>query len=152
MPEPKAFVILRKILGALGLPAEAVEELLGWVHALLTGKAKGGSLNEFPYRLREDFLSPAERSFYIVVRSAVASWATVWDLRAGKVGGGSGLCPKDSSTSDCRRPREPGMPEVRRRNGPPCGEERSERRRKILGLHPLPEVQSGAAVDGGGGG
>lgn len=43
---------------------------------MLQGKGKK-ALSDFPYRLRDDFLSPAERSFYITLRASVEEWADV---------------------------------------------------------------------------
>ena len=78
MAEQKNFIILRKLLSVIGLSAESIDELVEWIQALLIGDGKGGrKLDDHPYRLRDDFLSQAERSFYLVLRSAVSSWATV---------------------------------------------------------------------------
>lgn len=64
------FPLLRKILGTLGLPAEAVEDIVERILDWLSTKDQpttGGPA--FPFCLRDDFLSPAELSFYQVLRS-----------------------------------------------------------------------------------
>jgi hypothetical protein len=66
------FPLLRKILKAIGLPAEAVddiiERILDW---LSTKDAPKDDFTALPFKLRDDFLSPAEVSFYHVLRAAV---------------------------------------------------------------------------------
>ncbi len=76
MLKEKTFQMLRKLLRALGLSEDAVEDLIAWIEALLKGEAEEGE-KPLPYRLRDDFLSPAERSFYQVLKGAVGSWADV---------------------------------------------------------------------------
>jgi hypothetical protein len=78
MADETKFKILRKLLAALGLSEEAIGELIEWIQDLLSGKGKDAkSLDQFPFKLRDDFLSPAERSFYLILKSVVASWAVV---------------------------------------------------------------------------
>ena len=64
------FPLLRKILGTLGLPAEAIddiiERILDW---LSTKDAPATGAPAYPFHLRDDFLSPAELSFFQVLRS-----------------------------------------------------------------------------------
>lgn len=64
------FPLLRKILGTLGLPAEAIddiiERILDW---LSTKDAPAAGAPAYPFHLRDDFLSPAELSFFHVLRS-----------------------------------------------------------------------------------
>ncbi|HEX7654570.1 MAG TPA: DUF2726 domain-containing protein [Verrucomicrobiae bacterium] len=66
------FPLLRKILKAIGLPAEAVddivERILDW---LSTKEDSSDSLPILPFRLRDDFLSPAESSFYLVLKGVL---------------------------------------------------------------------------------
>ena len=73
MADQPRFGLLRTILKTLGLSDEAVTELLDWIAVLLAteGKEKAASTPSFPYRLRDDFLTPAERSFFHVLRSVV---------------------------------------------------------------------------------
>jgi hypothetical protein len=70
--------MLEKLLRALGLSEEAVDDLMarieGWQSGDPEGERDGPRSN---YRLRDDFLSPAEHSFYLVLRQAVESWAIV---------------------------------------------------------------------------
>jgi len=73
------FPVLRKILKAIGLPAEAVddivERILDW---LSTKDEPAAGFTALPFKLRDDFLSPAELSFYRVLRSAVGDRALVF--------------------------------------------------------------------------
>jgi hypothetical protein len=71
------FSLLRRILKALGLSEERIDELIGWIQTWLhddeeqkTGKAS------YPYRLRDDFLTPAEANFYRVLQTAT-DWAII---------------------------------------------------------------------------
>jgi hypothetical protein len=72
------FALLRKILKALGLSDERAEEIVGRIQEwLLDDKATQAGQTQFPYRLRDDFLSPAELTFYRVLQSAASGWATI---------------------------------------------------------------------------
>ena len=51
---------LAAILSALGLKPQPTQDDL------------------FPYRIRDDFLSPAEKNFYHVLQTAVSSWAVIF--------------------------------------------------------------------------
>lgn len=77
MAEGAKFVIIRKLLKTLGLSEEAINDVVEWIEDLLSGKNDKKELTEIPYKLRDDFLSPAERSFYLVVRECVSKWADV---------------------------------------------------------------------------
>lgn len=70
MDTKNRFPLLRKILGTLGLPAEAIddiiERILDW---LSTKDAPTTGAPAYPFHLRDDFLSPAELSFFQVLRS-----------------------------------------------------------------------------------
>ncbi|HEX5397836.1 MAG TPA: DUF2726 domain-containing protein [Verrucomicrobiae bacterium] len=72
------FPLLRKILKAIGLPAEAiddiVERILDW---LSTKDESAGNPSSLPFKLRDDFLSPAEFSFYQVLHGVVGNRATI---------------------------------------------------------------------------
>jgi hypothetical protein len=75
---PDKFSLLKKVLKAIGLSEERIEELIGWIQTWLqddSDKKSGEAL--FPYRLQDNFLSPAERSFYGVLGNAVGDWAVV---------------------------------------------------------------------------
>lgn len=73
------FPLLRKILKAIGLPAEAiddiVERILDW---LSTKDEPTAGTTGLPFRLRDDFLSPAESSFYQVLNGVVGDRTTVF--------------------------------------------------------------------------
>jgi predicted RNA-binding Zn-ribbon protein involved in translation (DUF1610 family) len=73
------FPLLRKILKTIGLPAEAVddivERILDW---LSTKDAPTAGFTALPFKLRDDFLSPAEASFYQVLRAAVGDRGSVF--------------------------------------------------------------------------
>ena len=73
------FPLLRKILKAIGLPAEAVddivERILDW---LSTKDAPATGFSAQAFKLRDDFLSPAETSFFQVLRTAVGDQAIVF--------------------------------------------------------------------------
>jgi len=77
MPENKNFILLRKILKILGLSLEAIDDIVQRIEDILYGTQKSYDLNRFPYKLRDDFLSPAEQSFYMVLQQAVSDWALV---------------------------------------------------------------------------
>ena len=94
----KRFGPLRTALRALGLSREAVDEILDWIADLLSGNEKNGAASqalEFPYHLRDDFLSPAELNFYSVLLNAIDGRAVVCT----KVGLGDlfWVSPKDQS-------------------------------------------------------
>ena len=76
MSDEGKFSLLRKILGALGLSPEAVDGLVRRVAELLSDLQEKPT-DEFPYHLRDDFLSAAEHNFYLVLRRAVSDWAVV---------------------------------------------------------------------------
>jgi hypothetical protein len=76
MAEGTKYLIIRKLLKALGLSDEAVEDIVQWIEDLLLGKGKK-ELNDFPYKTRDDFLSPAEMSFYLTLRGCVSEWGDV---------------------------------------------------------------------------
>src|SRR6516162_8905241 len=64
------FSLLRTILRTIGLSDEAIEDIIDRIAAFLSPKAEQAQ-QEFPYALRDDFLSPAEQSFYQVLKSVV---------------------------------------------------------------------------------
>jgi hypothetical protein len=72
MPNTDKFGLLRKLLKALGLKEQAVDEIIDRILELLAGERKQEEAAEvYPYHLRDDFLSAAEHSFYLVFRQAV---------------------------------------------------------------------------------
>lgn len=76
MVEGTKYIVIRKLLKALGLSDESIDDLIEWIEELLQGKGKK-ELSDLPYRQRDDFLSPAERSFYLTLRASVGEWADV---------------------------------------------------------------------------
>jgi hypothetical protein len=64
------FSILRTILRTIGLSDEAIEDIVDRIVAFLSPKTEEVSQG-FPYALRDDFLSPAEQSFYLVLKTVV---------------------------------------------------------------------------------
>jgi hypothetical protein len=73
------FSLLRTILQTLGLPKEAVDDIVERITEWLSDKDDGKSSEriEYPYLVRDDFLSPAELSFYLVLKSFVSEFALV---------------------------------------------------------------------------
>lgn len=72
------FPLLRKVLKAIGLPAEAVDDIIERILDWLSTKdepASGPAI--LPFKLRDDFLSAAENSFYQVLRTAVGEQALI---------------------------------------------------------------------------
>lgn len=72
------FPLLRKILRAIGLPAEAVDDIVERILDWLTTKDEpAAGPASLPFKLRDDFLSPAELSFYQVLSSVTGDRATI---------------------------------------------------------------------------
>jgi len=89
------FGLLRTILRALGLSPEAVDDIVSRILDLLGTRDHKSVLAEYRYHLRDEFLSPAEQSFFLVLRSATVDWATVCP----KVGLGDIFWAKSSDPS-----------------------------------------------------
>lgn len=64
------FSLLRTILRTIGLSDDAIEEIIDRIVAFLSPKTEKAE-QDFPYALRDDFLSPAEQSFCQVLRAVV---------------------------------------------------------------------------------
>jgi hypothetical protein len=77
-PEKK-FGLLRNILRAFGLSQEAVDDIVNWIVDLLAaeGKSTAAQRPDFPYHLRDNFLSPAELNFFEALRTAVGNRAAL---------------------------------------------------------------------------
>jgi hypothetical protein len=72
------FTLLRTVLHTIGLSNDAVDDIVDRITDLLFEKdAKSTGKIEYPYLLRDDFLSPAELSFYLVLKTIVSDWALV---------------------------------------------------------------------------
>ena len=75
MNTTQKFPLLRKVHKALGLADQRIEELINRIQEWLLDDAQAAAgESEFPYHLREDFLSPAELNFYRVLLTAVVGW------------------------------------------------------------------------------
>jgi very-short-patch-repair endonuclease len=73
------FSLIRVFLGKLGLSKEAVDDVVDLIGDFLGAKEeKPKTAIEFPYHLRDNFLSNAEISFYHVVRTVVGESAQVF--------------------------------------------------------------------------
>lgn len=82
MSSEKRFGMLRGVLRALGLSQESADQVVDFIVDLLAGEGKSDpeepeALPDFPYELRNNFLSAAELSFYEVLRGVVGSRAVV---------------------------------------------------------------------------
>ncbi|MFQ5420688.1 MAG: DUF2726 domain-containing protein [Anaerolineae bacterium] len=77
MKESKQYILLRKLLKAIGLPDDRIDDLITLIQSWLTGEKPEGDIR-LPYRLRNDFLSPAELNFYRVLHTAVSDWAIIF--------------------------------------------------------------------------
>lgn len=86
MSETKQYTLLRKLLKTLGLSDERIDELIGRIlewqiddqAEKLDDQAEKAEVVQYPYHLRDDFLSPAELNFYRVLQTAVSDWATIF--------------------------------------------------------------------------
>jgi hypothetical protein len=72
MAAPEKFSLLRTILRTIGLSDEAVEDIIDRILAFLSPKQEAAQA-AFPYALRDDFLSPAEQSFCMVLQGIVTA-------------------------------------------------------------------------------
>ena len=79
MSESKTFSSLRKILKLIGLSEKRIDELVSRIQEwLLDDQAEKAGEVQYPYYLRDDFLSPAELNFYRVLQMAVSDWAIIF--------------------------------------------------------------------------
>lgn len=79
MPSQQKFSLLRSVLRTFGLPLEDVDNIVSRIVKLLS--SGGGSrtrLNEYPYFLRDDFLSPAGHNFFLVLKHIVSGRAIIF--------------------------------------------------------------------------
>lgn len=73
------FKLLRKLLKALGLSEDRIDELITKIQEwLLVDQTEKEGSQQFPYHLRDDFLSPAELNFYRVLQTAISDWAIIF--------------------------------------------------------------------------
>jgi hypothetical protein len=74
----KIFAFIRKTLSALGLSAEAVDDIIDRITDFLSDKGeKSPEGPKYPYVLHESFLSPAEHNFFSVLRTTVSDQALI---------------------------------------------------------------------------
>jgi hypothetical protein len=72
------FSILRKLLGAIGLSPEAVDDIIDRILDFLSDKGrKSPEGPKYPYVLSSSFLSPAEHNFFGVLKTTVADQAII---------------------------------------------------------------------------
>jgi hypothetical protein len=75
MTAENRFGLLRRLLRTLGLSQQSADDVVNFIVDLLAGESKsssGAATNpEFPYHLRDHFLSPAELSFFEALQKAV---------------------------------------------------------------------------------
>jgi hypothetical protein len=99
MQSQNKFSLLRRLLTVLGLSAEAVDDIIERIEDFLSDKDnKTVDQVGYPYITREHFLSPAEHSFFMVLKSVVSDSALILI----KVGLGDLFCPKSSDPSKIR--------------------------------------------------
>lgn len=81
MTSENKFGLLRKMLRAIGLSQQAADDVVNFIVDLLVGESKDNSnavqSPEFPYHLRDHFLSPAELNFFEVLRTVVGNRAVL---------------------------------------------------------------------------
>ncbi len=79
MPSENKFGLLRKLLRAFGLSQDAVDDIVNWIADLLAGKNEAATAQspEFPYRQREHFLTSAELSFFMILKTIVGERAAL---------------------------------------------------------------------------
>lgn len=100
MPSQDKFSLLRTILHTLGLSNNAVDDVVERITDWLSekdGEKTSGAI-EYPYFVRDDFLSPAEHSFFLVLKSVVSELALVCP----KVGLGDVFYAKSNDYSQYR--------------------------------------------------
>jgi predicted RNA-binding Zn-ribbon protein involved in translation (DUF1610 family) len=99
MQSQNKFSLLRKFLTALGLSTDAVDDIVERIEDFLSVRdEKPASKPEYPYFARDHFLSPAEHSFFMVLKSVVSDSALI----SIKVGLGDLFCAKSSDSSKYR--------------------------------------------------
>lgn len=80
MTSQDKYSLLRTILHTLGLSREASDDIVDRISDWLSSKdeEKSPESIDYPYLVRDDFLSPAELSFYLVLKSTVADRALIF--------------------------------------------------------------------------
>lgn len=95
----KKFSLLRKLLRALGLSPEAVDDIVDRIVDLLAGNNETEQTLKFPYHIRDNFLSPAELSFFRVLHTTLEGNVQL----CSKVGLGDLFWVKTDDQSEFRR-------------------------------------------------
>jgi hypothetical protein len=98
MPSNEKFSLLRNILKTFGLSAEAIDDITDRIADFLSEKEPKSVAKVYPYHLRDDFVTKAEHSFYMVLRSIVPDTAVV----LAKVSLGDLFYVKSSDNSEFR--------------------------------------------------
>lgn len=67
------FGMLRRVLRAIGLSQQSSDDVVDFIVEIMAGEKQSGgkSKAEFPYRIRDEFLSAAELNFYGVLRTTL---------------------------------------------------------------------------------
>lgn len=78
MQSKEKFSLLRSILKTLGLSSEATDDIVERIVDILTfNDEKSKNQLDYPYHIRNDFLSPAEHSFFLVLKHVVSDKAMI---------------------------------------------------------------------------
>lgn len=78
MQTQNKFSLLRRFLTALGLSPEAVDDIIVRIEEFLSARdEKAPGETEYPYSTRDPFLSPAEHSFFMVLKTAISDSALI---------------------------------------------------------------------------
>lgn len=78
MQSQQKFSLLRSVLHAFSLQPEDVDKIVSRIVNILSGgRGRTARLHDFPYFLRDNFLSPAEQSFYLVLKHLVSDQAII---------------------------------------------------------------------------
>ncbi len=77
MNEPNQFKIIRKILGAIGLSKNQINEIIETIQSWLNSDEESVAEPSFPYFQRDNFLSAAEHNFFKVLQAATSDWAII---------------------------------------------------------------------------
>lgn len=73
MKSEEKFSLIRSILKVLGLSPEAIDDIIDRITDFLSDvRKKAAKEIRYPYYLRDDFLSPSEQSFYMVLKHVVS--------------------------------------------------------------------------------
>lgn len=98
MASTEKFSLLRNILKTLGLSADATDDIIDRIADFLSDKEPKAPVKVYPYHLRDDFVTKAEHSFYMVLRSIVPDTVVVM----AKVSLGDLFYVKSSDNSEFR--------------------------------------------------